>query len=111
MELHKAVANVLSVLAIGFAVAACGDDDGGGDSNRGLPQGSEPAELNPADFSTEIDNPYWPMRPGTRWVLRETDTEGTREKVVIEVTNRTKKIANGIEARVIRDTATDKGVP
>ena len=30
-----------------------------------LPQGSEPVELDPADFTTEIDNPYFPVTPGT----------------------------------------------
>jgi hypothetical protein len=79
------------------------------DVNHGLPQGSEPAMLNPADFTTKIDNPYWPMTPGSRWVYRETDTTGARQKVVITVTSKTKKIANGITARVIRDVVTEKG--
>ncbi len=76
-----------------------------------LPQGSETVNLDPADFSTNIDNPYWPMSPGSRWVYRETDTTGARQQVVVEVTNRTKKIANGVEARVIRDTVTENGQP
>ena len=76
-----------------------------------LPQGSEKANLNPADFTTDIDNPYWPMKPGSRWVYRETDTDGTTEKVVVEVTDKTKKIANGVEARVVRDTVTAGGKP
>jgi hypothetical protein len=79
------------------------------DVNHGLPQGSEPAMLNPADFTTKIDNPYWPMTPGSQWVYRETDTTGARQKVVITVASTTKKIANGITARVIRDVATEKG--
>jgi hypothetical protein len=29
------------------------------------------AAPNPSDFTTRIDNPYWPMRPGMRWVYRE----------------------------------------
>jgi hypothetical protein len=77
----------------------------------GLPQGSEPVKLDPADFTTRIDNPYWPMAPGSKWVYSETDTVGTREKVVVEVTDKTKMIANGIEARVIRDTVTENGQP
>ncbi len=51
------------------------------------------------------------MIPGSRWVYNEKDTEGKREKVVVEVTGKTKMIANGIEARVIRDTVSEKGVP
>ncbi len=34
-------------------------------SQGGLPQGSEPVKLDPADFTTRIDNPYWPMAPAT----------------------------------------------
>jgi hypothetical protein len=76
-----------------------------------LPQGGEPVTLNPADFTTNIDNPYWPMAPGSRWVLRETTPDGTKEKVVITVLNRTKKIANGVTARVVRDVVTENGEP
>ncbi len=79
--------------------------------NGGLPQGSEPVTLNPADFTTTIDNPYWPMRPGNTWTFRETDTSGAREKVVVKVTHKTKRIANGVTARVIRDTVSERGVP
>jgi len=74
-----------------------------------LPQGDAPVRLDPADFTTEIDNPYWPMKPGTRWTFRETDGEGGEAKVVVIVTNLTKKIANGITARVVRDTVTEDG--
>ncbi len=66
-----------------------------------LPQGDEPVDLNPADFTTDIDNPYWPMAPGTRWTYRETDEEGNRQKVVVTVTSETKTLANGVTARVV----------
>ena len=75
----------------------------------GLPQAGEPVTLDPAQFSTHIDNPYWPMRPGTRWVSRETAPDGTRQKVVVRVTHRTRLIANGVTARVVRDTVTERG--
>jgi len=74
-----------------------------------LPQGSEKAKLNPADFTTDITNPYWPMKPGAKWTYRSTDTQGTKEKAVVEVTNKTKTIANGVKARVIKDTVTENG--
>jgi hypothetical protein len=63
----------------------------------------------PADFTTRIDNPYWPMAPGSRWVYRETDDQGSRQKVVVRVTHRTKRVASGIVARVVRDTVTEDG--
>jgi hypothetical protein len=67
------------------------------------------AFLGPGDFTTRIDNPYLPMRPGSRWVYRETDADGTVQRVVVKVTRRTKRIANGVTARVVRDTVTERG--
>ncbi len=105
------IAVVACIIAV--AIAACGSDSDATEdaSNRGLPQGSEPSNLDPADFSTNIDNPYWPMKPGSRWVYSETDSEGKRERVVVTVTDKTKKIANGVTARVISDVVTENGVP
>jgi hypothetical protein len=74
-----------------------------------LPQGDEPVTLNPADFTTTIDNPYWPMKPGTRWIYRETDSDGSRQRVVVTVLRGTRKIANGITARVVHDRVTERG--
>lgn len=73
-----------------------------------LPQGDDPVDLDPADFTTTIDNEYWPMEPGTQWVYRETGS-GDPLTVVVTVTTATKKIANGITARVVRDTVTRGG--
>lgn len=98
----------IAAIAVAGGLAACGEDDG---PNRGLPQGSERVTLDPADFTTRIDNPYLPMAVGTRWEYRETDTTGGRAKVVVRVTDETKRIANGITARVVRDTVTERGVP
>jgi hypothetical protein len=49
------------------------------------------------------------MRPGSRWVYRETDTRGNAQKIVVRVTHRTKRVASGVLARVVRDTATADG--
>ena len=112
MRTRMPIAGTLSILVAGAALAACGGDSKSKPSaSAALPQGSEKVDLDPADFSLNIDNPYWPMTPGSRWVYTEKDTEGKSEKVVVEVTGRTKRIANGIEARVIRDTVSEKGVP
>jgi hypothetical protein len=111
----RVIATTLAAVAVA-AVAGCGGDDDGaaaaGDSGAGsLPRGSEAVELDPAQFTTEIDNPYWPMAVGSRWVYRETDSEGSEQKVVVTVTDRTEPIANGVEARVVRDVVTEGGVP
>ena len=69
------------------------------------------ASPDPASFTTRIDNPYWPMKPGARWVYRESDTEGTRQKVVVTVRRKTKRIANGVTARIVHDVVTERGKP
>jgi hypothetical protein len=98
---------------VAAAIAACGDDGKDPETARvtELPQGSEAVDLDPAGFTTEIDNPYFPLRPGARWVYRESDTEGSVQRVVVEVRDETKRIANGVEARVVRDTVTEDGEP
>ena len=91
----------------GASTAAAAQSGGRGD----LPQGSETVKLDPADFTTHIDNPYWPMAPGDKWVYRETDQKGTEYRVEVTVTGHIKKIANGVEARVIHDVVTHHGQP
>ncbi len=78
-------------------------------TQRDLPRGSEPVKLDPASFTTKIDNRYWPMAPGTRWLYRETDEEGRTLDVVVTVSSETKRIANGVTARIVRDTVTEDG--
>jgi hypothetical protein len=73
-----------------------------------LPQGSDPVDLNPADFVSEIDNEFWPMLPGTHWVYSESDTEGTHQIVRVHVTSRTRTI-EGIEATVVHDVVREHG--
>lgn len=95
-------AKLLVTVALTAAVAGCGS------SASGLPQGSESVTLDPADFTSEIDNPYWPMQAGSRWIYRETDGEGKVQRVEVTVTGETKLIA-GIEARVVHDVVTEDG--
>jgi hypothetical protein len=113
MQTRKTLTIGLSLAtAAALALSACGSDgNGGSDASSDLPQGSEPVNLDPADFTTQIDNPYWPMAPGNRWVYRETDTEGIVQRVVVTVTDKTKRIANGVEARVVHDVVTEGGQP
>jgi hypothetical protein len=106
-----ASAALTGVVAVAAAAGATGSGTAGARAARAspLPQGSEPVKLNPADFTTRITNRYWPMRPGNRWVSRETDPNGTRQRVIVTVTRRTKRLANGITARVVNDVVTERG--
>jgi hypothetical protein len=116
---------LLITIASGIALAAlagCGGEESssstapaagtstGASKTADLPQpGGEPFEIDPADFTTEIDNPWWPMKPGSRWVFRETDAEGSVAKVVVTVLDKTKMIANGVEARIVHDQVSEDG--
>ena len=76
-----------------------------------LPQASEPSNLNPADFTTQIDNPYWPMPVGRQWHVHVSNPQGESLQETITVENRTKKIADGVTARVVHDVVYDQGRP
>jgi hypothetical protein len=90
--------------------AACGGgkSESTGARSSTLPQGSEPFKLDPADFTSKIDNPYWPMKPGSHWVYRETNAEGDVQRNDVTVTNRTKKIM-GIDTVVVHDVVRQGG--
>jgi len=107
----------LMILLFAAAMSGCGGSKtspptpsvaGANQQAIAIPRGSEPVQLDPATFTTEIDNPYWPMKPGNHWTLRETDGEGAVKQVNITVTEKTKKVM-GIEARVVHDVLTEDG--
>lgn len=73
-----------------------------------LPTGSQPVELDPADFVPEVDNPYFPLEPGRRLEYAETDAQGAGQQVRVTVTSRTRLIA-GIAATVVHDKVSEGG--
>ena len=98
MNVSKRKLIPVPALTAALALAACGSgssDSGAGTGGPGpgssaagtepvsattsLPQGSEPVQMNPADFTARISNPYLPLRPGSRWISRE--VENGRYKV------------------------------
>lgn len=81
----------------------------GGPTPPPLPQGSEPVKLDPHEFTTHIDNRYWPMTPGSRWIYREDAENGRTQRVTVTVTDRTRTVAAGVRARVVRDVVTQGG--
>jgi hypothetical protein len=83
-------------------LAACG----GGSSDSGLPVGDEPVKLDPSDFVAKVDNPYFPLVPGTKWLFRETNLKGEMQRDVITVTDR-KKTVLGIPSTVVHDVVTE----
>lgn len=66
-------------------------------------------KIDPATFSTNIDNPYLPMVPGTRTIY-EADTPDGKQRTTTEVTRDTKKVM-GVQTIVVHDTVTIDGKP
>ena len=101
---------VIAAMAV-LAAAAAGTGTGATGSGCVLPRGTAKVRLNPAEFSTRITNPWWPMQVGARWVYRETAPDGTVQRDVVTVLPRTKVVADGVTARVVHDVATEDGTP
>jgi hypothetical protein len=106
----------LALASLGvLSLSACGGgparDSGNAASPSAspLPQGSEEVQLDPADFTVDITNKYWPMRPGDRWISSETDGKGDVLRVEVTVQDATYTVASGIEARVVHDLVTRAG--
>ena len=91
----------IAVLAAVLALSACGGN------SSSLPDGTKSVKLDPSKFTTEIDNPYWPMRPGSHWVYSEVE-DGEAQRVDVTALDRTKTLG-GVTARVVHDQVTRKG--
>ena len=74
-----------------------------------LPQGGEPYAIDADSFTSDVDNRYFPLEPGTQYTYREIDGRGTESTVVVTVSTETRTVANGVTARVVRDTVTTDG--
>jgi hypothetical protein len=108
LRLAAAAAVLVGVGVVAGAVVNAGAST----TDPRLPKGSERVNLDPADFSANIDNRRWPMRVGSRWVYRVVDSsDGSVQRDVIKVTDQTKMIADGIEARVVSDVVSEHGKP
>ena len=72
-------------------------------------QGKYHPTVNPADFVARIDNPLWPLKPGTafHYIGTRGNTPQTDDEVV---TQQTKRIL-GIRTTVVRDTVSEHGLP
>jgi hypothetical protein len=91
------------LMALVLIVAGCGSK-----ASPPLPALPAPsADINPAGFTTVIDNPYSPWIPGTR-LRYEGDTEEGHEVVDIVVTNDTRTLM-GVPVLAVRDTVTVGG--
>jgi hypothetical protein len=93
-------AALTSVLAILFAMTA---------TAAAKPQATRPAaDINPANFVSEVTNPFFPLKPGTTFYYEGT-TEGVPNNNITAVTHETKQIL-GVTCTVVHDQAFEEGV-
>jgi hypothetical protein len=72
-------------------------------------QGHYAPSIDPANFVLKVDNPFWPLEPGTGF--HYVGTRGTIPQTDDEiVTHETRRIL-GIAATVVRDTVSEHGRP
>jgi hypothetical protein len=91
-------------------VASCGGSSGSSSGNSGANapttqentvQASYSPSINPSDFTTTIDNKYFPLKPGTTFVYQG-KTKNASERDVMTVTHSTKQIM-GVKCVVVDD--------
>ena len=119
------LSTVLLLVAAGAGVAACGSSSKPAavpepTTARSAPSSTvapviDPGDggnyhpaIDPADFSTVIDNPYLPFTPGSKWRYEGT-SDGARESNVVTVTDRRRRVM-GVDVVVVHDVVTADGV-
>jgi hypothetical protein len=119
------VVAVAAMMAPLVLLAACGGDNGSATSGTTAATeasteapsqapvidpgdgGNYRPALDPAATVDQIDNPYLPLLPGSRWVY-EGVSEGQQERIEVVVTDERREVM-GIDAVVVRDTVTVDG--
>jgi hypothetical protein len=114
-RLTRGLAAGIVLAALAATVAACGDDGGGGTSTGGGGGATTTAEpvidpgdngnyhpqIDPADFVRGVDNPYYPLPPGARWVYAAVE-DGEHERDEVTVTDEQRQVM-GIPVVVVHD--------
>jgi hypothetical protein len=134
--MNRSARNVVfaGLVVIGLLTVACGDGDGDGEGSAATGEGgarsgetttttkpgdvATPAvdpgdggdydpQLHPVDVVDEIDNPYLPLAPGTRWIYEGT-SDGEVEVTEVVVLDEQREVM-GVRATVVRDTVSVDG--
>ena len=98
------------MLAAGCGISSAsghGNAGGSGETPQKATHRAYSPHINPADFTTKIDNKYFPLKPGTTFVYQG-ETKHATEGDVVRVTSDTKNIM-GVECVVVDDKGTVNG--
>jgi hypothetical protein len=92
--------NTITALAAAFALSAL---------NLTVVGATDAADdINPEDFTVRIDNPFFPLPPGTTFIYRG-NREGRKQRDEFAVTDRT-LVVDGVTCRVVHDKVFLRGV-
>jgi hypothetical protein len=94
----------LALIGIAGALGAVGCSSGGSSKPTGDAGASAPE---PARFVTRVDNPWFPLRPGTTYVYRGSK-DGQPSRDVFKVTRAT-KVIQGVRCTAISDRLYKRG--
>jgi hypothetical protein len=110
MEPKRALTALL-LGAVVAVVAGCGLPSGssGGNANGSgeKMQRAYAPRIDPADFTSKIDNKYFPLKPGTTFVYKGT-LHGSAERDEMAVTHDTRRVM-GVKSLVVSDRVTEDG--
>ncbi len=103
---------VVAAIGVGAAVLLSRDGEptnAPSTGAQGPSAGSPGPSASAAGFTTVIDNPYFPLKAGMRWVYQSKTEDGETERTVVEVLPET-KVVKGIPCVVVHDTVSVGGV-
>jgi hypothetical protein len=115
----RVTASTAALALLAVLASGCGSSGGGSTSSTSAVSASASSlapihgayspSIDPANFVSLIDNPYWPLKPGTGYHYK--GVRGTTHQSDDEiVTHQTKQIL-GIPSTVVRDTVSQHGNP
>ena len=117
-------ARLLGLALAALVAAACGGGSSGATSTTASStaalssasslapiHGTYAPKIDPSNFVTAIDNPYFPLKPGTTFLYKGVHENGkTPQTDQMVVTHQTKVIL-GVTSVVVRDTVSSHGKP
>jgi hypothetical protein len=110
ITLLSAILGWMVMFAVGCGISSASGHGNVGSSGVTTQKPTQTAyspHINPADFTTKIDNKYFSLKPGTTFVYRG-ETKDATEGDVVTVTSDTKNIM-GVECVVVNDRGTENG--
>jgi hypothetical protein len=107
ITLLGAILGSMILLAASCGGSSSGNSNGTAKTTQETTQTAYSPHIDPADFTTKIDNKYFPLKPDTTIVYKG-KTEDATEGDVVAVTSDTRNVM-GVECVIVKDTVTEDG--